>query len=511
MTVDTSESPPNLARVLEVRPEVIGTMAEPPGWLDEALRSVPEWRRRDFPFYIPVTADGLICRPVVEWARAFRSRHTASSYASDVAAFFCFLGPGVDWLMLDREGINSYIEWRLYATPVRRHGGVQLGVDPRTMARNLTALRGLYDVAVGMKLVAGNPVPPGVINATRGQLRSDANWLTRRAYQRWRYEGLLGLGAEREDLLVMRERNAAFADLLYHTGMRRAEGAGLLTLEIPSAKFTPHLVRGRVPASLAKGSPQRGRIFYLDRRVLQTLETYISGAREVEVAFGKASGIYEHDPDPLIIKRMERLGGIVSRVLVERPAKGESGWRSLDKLTRAERTRSYALDAHGARNPLALWLAHGGLPLSDQAWNGIFRAASRRTAKDPGFIPENGLLIEDDTRINVHPHMLRHSFALYVFALGARMELGGGFTRRTFNRLVREQNIWLRVQNLLGHASLETTRTHYLAPVLALEWEWFLTAANDAPMVIDEALSALSAGDDRVIDAAGVDVAHGDY
>ncbi len=372
------------------------------------------------------------------------------------------------------------------------------------MARNLTSLRGLYDVAVGMGLASGNPVPRGSVNATSGRLIADANWLTRRAYERWRSEGLMGLGSPREDSLVMRERNVAFADLAYHTGMRRAEAAGLLTIEVPTAEFSPRLVRGRVPASLAKGSLERGRVFYLDRRVLQTIEAYVSGAREVEVAFGKASGIFEREPDPLIVRRVQRAGGVVTRVFVDRPACGDSTWLSLDKATWQQRKRMYALDADGMRNPLALWLGHGGRALADRAWNGIFEEASKRTARGNGF-SQGGLLIEDETRIKVHPHMLRHSFALYVFALGAHMELGDGFARQSFNRMVREQNIWLRVQNLLGHSSLETTRKYYLAPVMALEWDWFLGAAHDAPAALDDALSAASTGDDRVIDAAGVD------
>ena len=501
----TVSQPMNLAQVKTVRLSVLSDMVDRPAWLESTMSQAAGILRRKAPLYIPVTANGNIHPAVAEWARRYHSVNTASAYASDVALFFRWLGPGNDWLAVRRAEINDFMDRRRFGAS----GDDDLRdipaepVSASTLARNLVAIRSLYDVAVGLGIISGNPVPSGRINATKGQLSADVNWLTRRAYDRWRSEGLLGIGSARGESLMMRERNTAYADLLYHTGLRRTEGAGLLTFEIPSADFSTRLVSGRVPASLSKGSPSRGRMMYLDRATHQSITSYVTGAREVEVAFGLRSGIYEQDADPLILKEISRRGGIPTKVLVSRPARaGEERWWRLDDLTLAQRTRMYALDEEGRRRPLMVWLGTGGKPVGVSNWNTVFKSASARTAGSRGAWGA-GLAVLDDTTIRVHPHMLRHSFALYVFALAAHMEMcqRGALTPGAFDSMVRSQNIWLRVQTLLGHRSVETTRNYYLAPVLALEWEWFMRAAEGAPLSLDHTLSQVAALDDRVADA----------
>lgn len=495
----------NLAQVMSVRLGVLSGMVDRPAWLESLLSQSTGSRGWKAPLYIPLTADGSIHPAVVEWARGHHSVNTASGYASDVALFFRWLGPGNEWLAVRRADINDFMDRR-------RFGASDVGdlrdipaksVTASTLARNLVAIRSLYDAALDLGFISGNPVPSGRINATTGQASADVNWLTRRAYERWRSEGLLGVGSARVESLTMRERNAAYADLLYHTGMRRAEGAGLLTFEIPSADFSPRLVSGRVPSSLSKGSPSRGRRMYLDRATQRSIESYVNGAREVEVAFGLRSGIYEQDADPLILRQISRVGGIPAKVLLTQPAKaGEERWWRLDELTLAQRKRMYAMDEEGRRRPLMTWLGTGGKPVGLSNWNTVFKAASARTAGTRGAWG-TGLAVLDDTTIQVHPHMLRHSYALYVFALAAHMEMRqrGALTPGAFDSMVRSQNIWFRVQTLLGHQSIETTRNFYLAPVLALEWDWFMRAAEDAPLTLDDTLSQVAALDERVVDA----------
>ncbi|MCT2175367.1 site-specific integrase, partial [Dietzia cinnamea] len=446
----TVSQPMNLAQVKTVRLSVLSDMVDRPAWLESTMSQAAGILRRKAPLYIPVTANGNIHPAVAEWARRYHSVNTASAYASDVALFFRWLGPGNDWLAVRRAEINDFMDRRRFGAS----GDDDLRdipaepVSASTLARNLVAIRSLYDVAVGLGIISGNPVPSGRINATKGQLSADVNWLTRRAYDRWRSEGLLGIGSARGESLMMRERNTAYADLLYHTGLRRTEGAGLLTFEIPSADFSTRLVSGRVPASLSKGSPSRGRMMYLDRATHQSITSYVTGAREVEVAFGLRSGIYEQDADPLILKEISRRGGIPTKVLVSRPARaGEERWWRLDDLTLAQRTRMYALDEEGRRRPLMVWLGTGGKPVGVSNWNTVFKSASARTAGSRGAWGA-GLAVLDDTTIRVHPHMLRHSFALYVFALAAHMEMcqRGALTPGAFDSMVRSQNIWLRVQ-----------------------------------------------------------------
>ncbi|WP_159037445.1 hypothetical protein [Streptomyces sp. NRRL S-4] len=108
--------------------------------------------------------------------------------------------------------------------------------------------------------------------------------------------------------------------------------------------------------------------------------------------------------------------------------------------------------------PLWLWLNESGLPLPPSSWEGVFRTASARCAEvlspvmaAPPFCT---------------PHMARHSFALCMLVvLHHVMDRRMGLTeqeRRDFRTLYGDP--WRMVQDLLGHAQLETARSIYLNP-----------------------------------------------
>jgi integrase len=85
------------------------------------------------------------------------------------------------------------------------------------------------------------------------------------------------------------------------------------------------------------------------------------------------------------------------------------------------------------------------------------------------------------------PHSARHSFALYMLVvLNVLMDRKYGLTedeRRDFRLLYGDP--WFLVQQLLGHASRETTVERYLAPVADLELRSMLAGAAEpvaAPM-----------------------------
>lgn len=200
------------------------------------------------------------------------------------------------------------------------------------------------------------------------------------------------MGAARAETLTMRDGNAAFADLLYHTGMRRTEGAGLLTFEVPNGEFSSRLVRGRVPAALSKGRPQRGRVMYLDRPTQESIEAYVTGAREVEVRSGQASGRYESDKAGLIVEGMSRARGVPDKVLVE--SGGLNGRVFLVSLAMDQRRRMYALDADGRRRPLLTWLARGGAPLAAVSWNQVFKGGESDRARHRAYGPPGGVTPE---------------------------------------------------------------------------------------------------------------------
>ena len=85
------------------------------------------------------------------------------------------------------------------------------------------------------------------------------------------------------------------------------------------------------------------------------------------------------------------------------------------------------------------------------------------------------------------PHSARHSFALYMLVvLNMLMDQRYGLTeeeRRDFRQLYGDP--WFMVQQLLGHASRETTVDRYLAPVADLQLRSMLAGAAEptaAPM-----------------------------
>jgi integrase len=99
--------------------------------------------------------------------------------------------------------------------------------------------------------------------------------------------------------------------------------------------------------------------------------------------------------------------------------------------------------------------------------------------------------------------MCRHSFALHMLvALHHAMDQRFGLTaeeRRDYRLLYGDP--WRMVKDLLGHASEQTTRDIYLAPVADLQVRSLLVE-EDQPGVT-EFLSRIAAASERVIDNDG--------
>jgi integrase len=97
----------------------------------------------------------------------------------------------------------------------------------------------------------------------------------------------------------------------------------------------------------------------------------------------------------------------------------------------------------------------------------VFRAANERCERV--LTPANRIGLDPHQVFAPYatPHSARHSFALYMLVvLNMLMDQRYGLTeeeRRDFRQLYGD--LWFMVQQLLGHASRETTVKWYLAPV----------------------------------------------
>src|SRR6266511_2827722 len=174
---------------------------------------------------------------------ATRAPGTQESYALDYRLLFTFLWrQGRYWDQARPEDLEDYEYWRRkdQRNPVRVGGA--------KWARELAAFRLLYTWAARHGHVPGSPVVVHTHQrrdgrtvevaelAPRDVRSTNVKWLTPRAYRLWRDVGLRGYRADGllDDAWRGRNegRDAAFADLLLSSGLRRREAATLLLAEL---------------------------------------------------------------------------------------------------------------------------------------------------------------------------------------------------------------------------------------------------------------------------------------
>lgn len=114
--------------------------------------------------------------------------------------------------------------------------------------------------------------------APRDVRSSDVKWLTPWTYRLWRDVGLLGYDAGQQPDPSWRgrndARNAAFADLLFSSGLRLREAGCLLTAEVPEAAGGHRYCEGTVAGAVAK---RRERMFCASAAALQRVAGYLYG------------------------------------------------------------------------------------------------------------------------------------------------------------------------------------------------------------------------------------------
>ncbi|MFD6469654.1 tyrosine-type recombinase/integrase [Streptomyces goshikiensis] len=289
-------------------------------------------------------------------------------------------------------------------------------------------------------------------------------------YLLWRDVGLRGElpegGRDRSWRGRNGERNAMFADVVVHTGMRLGEASSLLVPEIPPLVLGRR-VTGDVHLSKAVTKRNKARTVFMTTRTLRSLHHYIEIERDELVTRRLASGGYARADDVVLVRRTGRHALTVA---------AGRGW-AYSKIDPEGRRRLALMDADGFPGaPLWLWLGEDGQPLQTSTWQSAFRRANQRCAKF-------GIDIE------IHPHTLRHVYAVHMLGLLLRQTVRA-LGRRDDRRLTRAElkrllvgNPMRKLQQLLGHAR-ESTVYAYLdvldeaqEVVLAAMTEWDAQAA----------------------------------
>jgi integrase len=391
-----------------------------------------------------------------------RSPLTWSKYAQSIALWLNFLAAsGQRWDVESEEDGEFFKEWRLSDARNQRL------VAGSTFAANLAALRVFYRWAAARYGVVD---PVAAVDdfdlRPHGVRDRRVKWLDPGGYRRWRDVGLRGLDLEGLADAGWRGRNeqrdAAFADGLYGSGLRLSEWASLLVIELPDDDPTRGYSTCRLADACAKGG--YGHKFWLPRPALLAVLDYLEGARARAVRHAQGAGRYERVAHARLL-----VGVRGDRVTIDEPD-GRMTHPTFNAIDIRARRRLFRRTEAGLE-PLALWLNEDGLPRTAHAWQHTFTHANERIAA-------LGL-----AGFSATPHMLRDSCALRWFAVGRL-----AYERR-FAHLSEEEardfrvqfgDTWDLVATILGHRSPETTKRHYLEPFRALDVELLLQHAQQA-------------------------------
>lgn len=427
------------------------------------------------------------------------AKSTQRRYAFSLKVWLDFLhAVGVSWEQADPSTVGMFKEWRLSTEDNVEH------VMPGSFRADLAALRRFYVWAANQHGVE-NPVRLRVIGegffgdevtkleaTPSGIRRADVKWLTPKAFREWRNLGLRGFTAEGLPAPTWwgrtEDRDVAFAEGLYGTGLRLGEWSSILTVELPETA-SQGLFRGWVASACAKRSV--GRPFWMRRRVAQLVRFYLEeGGRPAAVARAQRAGRYEQVADRWLLRSVLPSGGL-------EVIDGDGVARSVavDTLSPELRMRLFR-DGPGGLEPVWLWLNHDGTVRPKQAWHKTFDRANQRVEKALARAGKVG-------RLWCRPHMLRHGFALRWYCIATfvawqRTELLTEQERRDFRNQLGD--VWFLLATLLGHHTTETTRAVYLEPFQALQVEQLIALMDaDDRAALERLVETLAAGEPRVL------------
>ncbi|MFE2936958.1 site-specific integrase [Streptomyces sp. NPDC059278] len=411
------------------------------------------------------------------------TKETKRNYITDLCLFLNFLWlRGKIWTQAVESDVDDFQFWR-QASPDNpmRVGGSKWN-------RELAALMNLYTWAAkpGNEFLPRNPVPLHRVVGRHGQIvevpngkakdarASNVHWLTPRTFRLWGDIGLRGYGLDGLPSPGwagrLESRNVAFVGLLTSSGVRRLEGASLLTFEVPSLQLEGgRYYTGRLAAAVTRS--KKARTYYVEAQVVGDIESYVESSRADAIRTAQVQGRYDSVRDIRLVTRVSQ-GPKPTVYWCNR--RGVTGRIALTEATADERMTWYT-DGPAGVEPLWLWLNEMGLPFQPHSWNNVFTAANQRCRAV--LDPEHRLDPHRSRAPYATPHSCRHSFALYMLViLHHLMDQRFGLSpeeRRDYRLLYGDP--WRMVQDLLGHAFLETTRERYLAPVADLQLRSLLT------------------------------------
>jgi integrase len=449
---------------------------------------------------------------------AGRRPRTWRRYAYSLLVWLDFLaGRGRSWDGVTMADFDDFKHWRM-----TDHRNVTR-VRATSFSADQAALNSFYRWA-GERYGLVNPVPTVVtvlddpaVPARGGQrdparpagaTRRQVKWLLRPAFEQWRDVGLRGFGFDGQRRPGWRgfneDRDAAFADGLYGTGLRLAEWSSILDVELPGEEASGRFAKAWLAAACIKGG-REGRYYRIPRSVMKSIAAYldpVEGSRAEAVGRARRKGRYERVPGRQIVTGCNRH----SRTLYVLTS-GGSTVLSLDLIAPEERLRLFRQAPDGLE-PLAVWLGNDGMPKQAHSWETTFQAANARIArawaaahgKDPADI---------DCPLWARPHMARHSFALRWFSILSvvweqRLE---GFTE-TEKRDLREQfgDVWFQLATLLGHSSPEVTKDWYLEPFTGLQLDYIMSLLDaEEHAAIDQLVGHVARSSDKVLGPARPD------
>lgn len=419
---------------------------------------------------------------------------------------------GRAWCEASAADVEAFKYWRVTATANSRR------VAPGTFDTDRAALNSFYAWASSRYGIV-NPVPSAATSrsiragreagsASRGRdplrpagtARRQVKWMLRPAFEQWRDIGLRGYGFSGLRRPGWRggaweDRDAAFVDGLYGTGLRVSEWASLLDVEVPVAAGA-RFAEAWLAAACAKGGGE-GRRYRVPAGVVRSLESYldpVEGSRAEAIRRARNAGRYDRLSGVRIVTGFNGQTRVLTVAGDRLP---------LDAASPDERRLLFRATPQGLE-PLAVWLSASGLPKRAHSWQDTFGAANARVA-DAWAESDPAACDRRRCPLWCRPHMLRHSFALKWYSILSVVwnQRITGFDDSEVRDL-REQfgDLWYQLAALMGHRNPMTTRDIYLEPFAALEIDYLMSLLDaEEAAGVDALIRAVAAGGGRVLDA----------